>query len=886
MRIIIKLLIDGCLLLCSIVQAFILACLLVCGYVPLPAGWVSQKITQQLPPGLSLRAERYALQVDGTLRVEQPELYLDGFEQALFRAVEIEAQLGIRRDRQSPLVLQAAMIRQGMVALPAVYAPDGGDQPLLERIALRFVPTANGLIMDSCSARHGNIHLRGSIHWISSLPSARPIPLRQRADRFFQQAAQLLQHQHQLAGLTEPTVFFRMHPAADGAVHLETRISSRGYQNPRFQLSELMLDASFALTEQQVTHTAPLRLQAAALQIPTLQTRATSLRARLEPEQWRTLLEGKWPNVQLLAGQMESHGIALETPCIRLNACAFPEITFSGMAGGLQGAADFSGSFNLQTQAANIQAAGNLDLLDLLPDQWSARLPAIRMARSPDYQLSMHFGPGFAWRQGELQGQVDGLQLDALHFDQFRFQGSYEAGLYRIQQAYLRRGWQWLELGMRMDAASHDYALTLKGTARPDDYNLLLPRWWAELFEDFDFSAMTDGLGDFVIYGNTQDQATGCFFGHASARMIAYKGVPVDAAELFVRGQGPYVEVHQLDARSGAGYVRGDIGFASRLDEGSGPLSVRFDLESQLPLAETAKLVDAELAGILTDFDTEQLPRARLQGAVFNPDYAEFAEMSQLDLHVDCPGPLHYNGLPLEHLRFVLQSRAGSYYLRDMQIGYAGGSVQAEADILTSGAGSAQTRFQLALKNADPALAMDGLNALRAGAYTRQTPDDSAGHAQLDLTLHAAGPVDNALQLQGNGSFQLKHDALYAIQLFGPLSRLLQNTRLGFTSFALDSMAGEFALNEATVDFNRIEISGPRSRIEALGTLGLEDQSLAMRVSVFLFGNAGRPESGIRKISDLITRPLPNLLEFELSGSLQNQSWRSLYDPRQFIPLR
>ena len=99
-------------------------------------------------------------------------------------------------------------------------------------------------------------------------------------------------------------------------------------------------------------------------------------------------------------------------------------------------------------------------------------------------------------------------------------------------------------------------------------------------------------------------------------------------------------------------------------------------------------------------------------------------------------------------------------------------------------------------------------------------------------------------------------------------------------------MAGEFALNEATVDFNRIEISGPRSRIEALGTLGLEDQSLAMRVSVFLFGNAGRPESGIRKISDLITRPLPNLLEFELSGSLQNQSWRSLYDPRQFIPLR
>jgi hypothetical protein len=57
-----------------------------------------------------------------------------------------------------------------------------------------------------------------------------------------------------------------------------------------------------------------------------------------------------------------------------------------------------------------------------------------------------------------------------------------------------------------------------------------------------------------------------------------------------------------------------------------------------------------------------------------------------------------------------------------------------------------------------------------------------------------------------------------------------------------------------------------------------------MRVLVSLFGNAGNPASNLRKIGDLITRPIPNLLEFELTGTLKDQKLRSLYDPRNLIP--
>ena len=62
------------------------------------------------------------------------------------------------------------------------------------------------------------------------------------------------------------------------------------------------------------------------------------------------------------------------------------------------------------------------------------------------------------------------------------------------------------------------------------------------------------------------------------------------------------------------------------------------------------------------------------------------------------------------------------------------------------------------------------------------------------------------------------------------------------------------------------------------------DQALNMNVMIKLFGNAGNPDSKLSKIGDLITKPITNLLQFELKGTLKDQKLRSLYDPRNLIP--
>ena len=86
------------------------------------------------------------------------------------------------------------------------------------------------------------------------------------------------------------------------------------------------------------------------------------------------------------------------------------------------------------------------------------------------------------------------------------------------------------------------------------------------------------------------------------------------------------------------------------------------------------------------------------------------------------------------------------------------------------------------------------------------------------------------------------------------------------------------------VTFDPLHIDGDRTQIDTPGTLCLSDQTLNMNVEVKLFGNAGKPDSKLRKIGELITKPIPNLLQFELTGTLKDQKLRSLYDPRNLIP--
>ena len=222
-----------------------------------------------------------------------------------------------------------------------------------------------------------------------------------------------------------------------------------------------------------------------------------------------------------------------------------------------------------------MHARGCLDLVTLIPGELTRKIPKIIYETPPYYDLKLDFAEDFAVNHAELEAEVQRFKINELTFDHVNARASYANGLYVIEDLYLRRQQQWLDLTYSLDTSSSDYGFSLIGSAVPQDYNSLFPSWWAAIFENIDFSRTDYNQGDFIIYGNTQRKPSDLYYGHVKASKLSYKGVALDEAELIVRGRGSYCELHDLNARSGQGWARGDIAFASKHDEVKGPISIR-----------------------------------------------------------------------------------------------------------------------------------------------------------------------------------------------------------------------------------------------------------------------------------------------------------------------
>lgn len=883
LAVVVELFFDGVMLLCFIAQAFVVGCLLTYGHIPLPSKWSSQSITDQLPEGMSVVAESYALAFDGTLRLQNLQVRLDGLQQPIFDAEYAHLEFDTKWDRTAPIKFKECTLTSGVLTLPAVYSPSGNDSPILDRISLRLTPTTTGFSVDSFTALHEDIRLRGSADWTPKKRTRMPVNIREQVDSFFKHVAAATKEKELINGLKKPTLFFQIDATSDDVTQLRGRISSPSYDLPNVRGNNLALTATFFLTEQTV-RSSNILLEAGSIEIPAFNTRATKLSAKVERDDWEALLKGRWPEMEVAAGKITVDKIDLDAPQIRLRPKNFPEIDFDGTTSGLTGAIQFSGSINASTRAANINAEGSLDLLSIAPDTVAKQLPQITIRESPHYIVEATFDEGFLLKNAEIRARVDQLGVKDLNFDHIRFRGSYQNGVYAIHRLYVRRGWQWLKLGFSFDNNIKDYALTMEGSAKPDDYNSILPGWWAGIFKEIDFENAAGSLGNFVIYGNAANKSADFFFGHVKAKNLSYKGVLIDKGDLFVRGRGPYAEIYKLNARKGDGYAYGSIRFASRIDEVKDPMSIRLDLDTMLPLSVAEKLFDEDIANILSEFETDAMPQVQLKGTVFNASYPEFKRFSHISLTVNCPSPISYKGIPMDYLGFDLFGIASTTYLRHLKFGYAGGDGMAEVDITTSGEAAPEARFRATLRDANQYQAISQLNALSNNAASPEIVTSSE-KGRLDLEIQAQGPVNNLLQMDGFGNFHIKNEELYAIQLLGPLSKLVQNTRIGFTSFQLNEMEADFSIRDRNINFSKFDISGPRTRVEAPGSMSLDNFALDMRVSVYLFGNAGNPESNLSKIRNIINKPIPNLLVFDLTGTPENQKWQSRYDPRKLLPI-
>ena len=876
---------DAFLLGLFLLQAFLLGCFLALGYLPLPKSWVEHFAHQELPEGVEFLAEAYYLYPSGTILLDAFSLRLTRFEQPVFDCQSARLEIDFFSNQKAAPKVESLTVSGGQLYLPPAYSPSGQRMALFRQIRAGLRLDREGFTLDSFSAKHREVRVRGS----ASLPHPRPqetnlTDIDRAARELFTQANRILRETSKIRGLKSPTLSFLLERDVDGTHSVEARLTSRELNRAEVQARDLSLQTRFKYAGGELINDSSVRLQVAEFSSEPQQIEGRSLHALIEQDQWQNLRDGAWPDLELVAASLSVEGVILEQPRLTLNLQHLPELAFAGTTSGLNGAVRFDGTANLKDRSAKIRARGSVDLLRLVGDDVRKRLPEISFSTAPYYDLHLEFAANMMLEEASLRSELNDLSVDGIHFDHIRTEGRYRDGQFDFPETLIQRDWQWLKLGLAFDRDTLDYRMRLYGSAKPDDYNSILPRWWGPIFEDFNFETAKHSLGDFIIYGNATKKAARLFYGSVQARNVSYKGVYVDQGELRVRGRGPYAEIFRMKVRQPDGWARGAIRFTSRLDEIRGPAAVRLDLEARIGLHDARKLFDSNVAVILDDFETTAPVEAAIKGAVFNRAYPEFEGMSFMNVRAQSAQPLRYKNLVLDELQLQLFGRNEVTHLRDLRMGFAGGTLEAGADIFTPKDAAPSLRFEGKLKGADQAAVDDLLAEVLQQSEKSVSADDPKKNGRLDLKLHAEGPVDNIAGLSGYGQFEVRNERLSAIQLFGPISKLLERSRLGYTTFALERMRGDFELNLEQVNFGTLQIDGPRTRIEAPGQLDLSDQSLDMRVSVYLFGNAGNPRSQFRKLTDFVSGPVPNLLEFELTGTPRDQKWRSIYDPRNLLP--
>jgi hypothetical protein len=877
---------DLLLLILFSAQAFVAGCLWTYGYVPAPTQWLNETLLEQKIDGFYIQAESFRLKLNGEIELTKLRVYHSDMSDPIMTADSTELQYTLRHQGAYQFTPTRLVLSNGTLQMPAIYSPDGNRATILERVAFH-ISLGEGMIrVDSFAAQHADIRLRGSIDWpLKALDSA-DLPS---IERFYKRIAVILKEKEHFSPFIQPTLEFALTARADDSVDVSVHLSCEHLKHTYATGKDFHFQTKFNLQNGVITPLVPLMLRAKAIDVPKFNFAAEQITAHVATDQWKGLMDGIWPEFALSAQSVATHGVELEGSQAIISPANYPDLQFSGSTNGLKGAVAFEGTLNSATKSGHIQADGSVDIFTFLPTSARTKLPTLEFGSTPHYHLAVTLDDGLKLNSASFRIDVDDLTANGLTFDSIHAAGSYKENLFKLDNILIERGKQWIDATFSQNNITNDFKITLLGSTSPEQYSPLLPKWWPKIFKNIDFSQATYSYGDFVIYGSGVPSSEVFFFGHAVAHRAAYRGALIDQVEFIARGRGNYVELHNINATAGDGWAKGDLSFTSVKKPLKGLLSVRYNFDSLMPLDIASKIFGGTIASIISDFEVSKLPRVKLDGVTFNDAYPQYADNDSYDLDADIDTPITFRETPLDHLQFKLHSRKEAIYLRDLEFGYADGNGTARIDIENAPNDGNNLRIDLSLRDANQAKAIKNLpsfDGIEAHLTQSEAQADEAirSKGKLDLNLHVQGPIDNVYAFNGYGDFVTNNEQLGAIQILGPLSSLLKNTRLSFTSFNLDQMTGRFAVEQEMINFSDLIIEGPRTKIWSQGTMRIPDQALNMDVRVKLFENLGNPDSTINNFRKLISSPLPNLLVFNLKGTIHDQEIRLSYDPRNFIP--
>jgi hypothetical protein len=152
---------------------------------------------------------------------------------------------------------------------------------------------------------------------------------------------------------------------------------------------------------------------------------------------------------------------------------------------------------------------------------------------------------------------------------------------------------------------------------------------------------------------------------------------------------------------------------------------------------------------------------------------------------------------------------------------------------------------------------------------------ESPGEGILNISIQAEGPINNPLQFEGTGLIQLNEPKIGQINLLGKISEGLSNLKIPLPSGALsfNELIIPFELNNETMSFDNLQLSGPISKINSKGSFNLSSGTVDLIAKLSLVGNLPLP---IIKNLVQFADPISRMAEIKITGNLSKPKWELL----------
>jgi hypothetical protein len=611
-----------------------------------------------------------------------------------------------------------------------------------------------------------------------------------------------------------------------------------------------------------------------------------------------------WPSrVALTLGSPRVGGVAFDGVGAEADVQGWPDVLFVAFASRGKDRARLAGSVNVAQRDAVADFSVQTEFTPELALAGVSLPPAMNSLRF-DRAVRAH-GQAVLAAGGRLKSLDFSLDTEGAHFERINLYAAHARGridfnaqgivldlpeislwnaTYRVDGAYFQ------------DFRTQDFRLFARGNVDPSVLDPFLGGGWWMPVRRFLVPGAKWPEADVEYSGNWDGPPTdNPLFVYARLAGARAGGVAMDDIRLRVFQRYDVVEVFDLAAKDAAGgKVTGAMLWMMQPPY-EHTYEQRFFFKSTLPLADAATLAGSEVVDLVRPLKCPTPPTVEVDqrtGDSANPQPGAVSTK----VHVTMGAPFEAYHVPFESAEADVAIGDGISDIPRLDFRITGGQGHAQATITNQPQGGDELAFKVLVQGAQHGNFLNALGrfstaeADAGGAAAAPAEAAKGTEASLLSDLSRSGLIDVALgghlvlgdpdSFAANGQTRIYEAELGQLHLFGPMSRLLEDTKMPLGSFNLDEASSDLQIAHQYLRFPDLVITGPSARLVSAGTFHLGDGQLNFNALIFPLAQWKTP--GLSEIVNAFD-PLENTVTLTLHGTMEQPQWSLAMHPSRLF---